>query len=300
MDWRGWLCLGLAVLGLAFGLYQWYRGRRTLRRLDGMLSAAVDGSFTENGFDESVPSALEARMARFLNGSASSARNLEEERGKIAALIADISHQTKTPIANLLLYASLLAEGELSPEQREQAEAIREQAEKLSFLVEALVKSSRLDSGILAMDPVRRPVGELLEEAAAQGAAAAREKGIALTAEPFDSWARFDRKWTAEALWNVVDNALKYTPPGGKVTLTAAEYELFCCIQVSDTGPGIPEREQAQVFGRFYRGEAVRDREGLGLGLYLTRRILTSQGGYVKLSSRPGQGSVFSLYLPRE
>ena len=170
MDWRGWLCLGLAVLGLAFGLYQWYRGRRTLRRLDGMLSAAVDGSFTENGFDESVPSALEARMARFLNGSASSARNLEEERGKIAALIADISHQTKTPIANLLLYASLLAEGELSPEQREQAEAIREQAEKLSFLVEALVKSSRLDSGILAMDPVRCPVGELLEEAAAPGA----------------------------------------------------------------------------------------------------------------------------------
>ena len=156
MDWRGWLCLGLAVLGLAFGLYQWYRGRRTLRRLDGMLSAAVDGSFTENGFDESVPSALEAKMARFLNGSASSARNLEEERGKIAALIADISHQTKTPIANLLLYASLLAEGELSPEQREQAEAIREQAEKLSFLVEALVKSSRLDSGILAMDPAFR------------------------------------------------------------------------------------------------------------------------------------------------
>ena len=227
--------LALAALGVGFGLAQWLYTRRLLARLDRMLAGAVDGSFRESRFDESRLSALEGRLARFLNGSAASARELEGKRAAIQTLISDISHQTKTPIANILLYASLLAEGELSPEQAAQAATLSRQAEKLSFLVEALVKFSRLDSGILAMDPVRCPVGELLEEAAAQGAAAAREKGIALTAEPFDSWARFDRKWTAEALWNVVDNALKYTPPGGKVTLTAAEYELFCCIQFSDT-----------------------------------------------------------------
>lgn len=240
MDWKLILCMGLAAAGLLFGLSQWLRARRQLERMDRMLDRAIDGSFLESSFDESVPSALESKMSRFLNGSASSARNLAEEKSKIAALIADVSHQTKTPIANLLLYASLLAESELTPEQQAQAEALKTQAEKLSFLVDALVKSSRLD------------------------------------------------------------NALKYTPPGGTVTLSVTAYHMFCCIQVSDTGPGIPEEEQAQIFSRFYRGAAVREQEGLGLGLYLTRRILTSEGGYIRVSSQPGKGSTFSLYLPLE
>ena len=135
MDWKLILCMGLAAAGLLFGLSQWLRARRQLERMDRMLDRAIDGSFLESSFDESVPSALESKMSRFLNGSASSARNLAEEKSKIAALIADVSHQTKTPIANLLLYASLLAESELTPEQQAQAEALKTQAEKLSFLV---------------------------------------------------------------------------------------------------------------------------------------------------------------------
>ena len=290
----------LAAAGLGWGLYQWYRSRRILRRLNEMLSQAVDGSFRERSFDESATSALEARMARFLNGSASASGELARERGEIAALIADISHQTKTPIANLLLYVSLLEEGELTAEQREQVRALRGQAEKLSFLIQALVKSSRLDSGILALTPELRPVAPLLEQAAGQGRAAAEEKGIDLAVEPCAGSARFDPKWTAEALWNVVDNAVKYTPAGGRVTLSAVCYDLFCCIRVADTGPGVAEEEQAPIFSRFYRGRGVREQEGVGLGLYLTREILRREGGYVKVRSRPGEGSVFSLYLPRE
>ena len=300
MDWKLILCMGLAAAGLLFGLSQWLRARRQLERMDRMLDRAIDGSFLESSFDESVPSALESKMSRFLNGSASSARNLAEEKSKIAALIADVSHQTKTPIANLLLYASLLAESELTPEQRAQAEALKTQAEKLSFLVDALVKSSRLDNGILTLSPAPPPLQPLLDGAAAQGLAAAGQRGISLTVLPWEGAARFDSKWTAEALYNVLDNALKYTPPGGTVTLSVTAYHMFCCIQVSDTGPGIPEEEQAQIFSRFYRGAAVREQEGLGLGLYLTRRILTSEGGYIRVSSQPGKGSTFSLYLPLE
>ena len=109
-----------------------------------------------------------------------------------------------------------------------------------------------------------------------------------------------DGKWLSFVVEQVLSNALKYTPPGGSVTLSAERYELFCRIRVTDSGPGIPEEEQAQIFSRFYRGAAVRDQDGLGLGLYLTRRILIRQGGYLRLSSRPGQGSEFSLYLPLE
>ena len=180
------------------------------------------------------------------------------------------------------------------------ARVVQAQAEKLRFLIETLVKSSRLDSGILVLTPALHPVAPLLEEAAAQYSGAAAEKNISLTVQPTQGSARFDQKWTAEALGNVVDNAVKYTPPGGAVTLSAVFYELFCCIQVSDTGPGVPEGEQARIFGRFYRGEGVRDQEGLGLGLFLTRSILTREGGYVKLSSKSGKGSTFSLYLPLE
>lgn len=141
--------LALAALGAGFGLAQWLYTRRLLARLDRMLADAVDGSFRESRFDESRLSALEGRLARFLNGSAASARELEGKRAAIQTLISDISHQTKTPIANILLYASLLAEGELSPEQAAQAATLSRQAEKLSFLIQALVKASRLETGII-------------------------------------------------------------------------------------------------------------------------------------------------------
>lgn len=300
MGFYGYLIGAAGLIGLAVGLCLALRSRRTLRRLDSMLTAAIDGGFSEDTFDESALSAVEAKMSRFLSGCAAANRDLSAEKESIKSLIADISHQTKTPIANILLYASLLAEGELSPEQAAQAATLSRQAEKLSFLIQALVKASRLETGIITTAPEPQPVGPLLEGALAQARPQAEAKGLTLAAEPCGAAARFDRKWTAEALFNVVDNAVKYTPAGGRVTLSAVPLGQFCRVDVSDTGIGIPEEEQGRIFGRFYRGGAVRAEEGVGIGLYLVREILRRQGGYVKVASRPGQGTTFSLYLPRE
>ena len=295
------LCAVSAVLGaLAGGLWFRRREKRTLQSLDGMLDQAICGEFSPTKFDESLFSAVESRLADYLEASAVSARNLQAEKDAIKTLIGDISHQTKTPIANILLYASLLAEGELSPEQAAQAATLSRQAEKLSFLIQALVKASRLETGIITTAPEPQPVGPLLEGALAQARPQAEAKGLTLAAEPCGAAARFDRKWTAEALFNVVDNAVKYTPAGGRVTLSAVPLGQFCRLDVSDTGIGIPEEEQGRIFGRFYRGGAVRAEEGVGIGLYLVREILRRQGGYVKVASHPGQGTTFSLYLPRE
>ena len=295
--------LALAVLALlaAAGIALWthLRSRRMLDTLDRMLDDAIRGDFQESLYDESRLSALETRMAHYLSASAVSAKNLAEEKDAIKTLIGDISHQTKTPIANLLLYAQLLEEQDLPPESREYASALEHQAEKLRFLIDALVKTSRLESGVLAMTPKRHGLQQLLEDAAAQAAPRAEARGIALTVEPTDLSARFDPKWTTEALYNLVDNAVKYTPTGGSVTLRAVGYELFCRIDVTDTGPGIPEAEQAKIFQRFYRSPAVRGEEGVGIGLYLARQIAAGQGGYLKVTSRPGEGSTFSLFLPR-
>lgn len=295
-----WCALALAAAGVGFGVWQRQARRRTLRRMNQMLEQAIAGGFTEDTFDESELSALESRLARFLRGSASAQKTMEGEQAAVKTLIADISHQTRTPIANLLLYASLLSESGLSPRQQEQAQALTVQAEKLSFLIQALVKASRLEAGIVSLTPAPNPVGTLLAGAAEQEERAARARQVTITAAPFHGTADFDPRWTGEALGNVVNNAVKYTPAGGTVTISAQMLDSFCRVDVTDTGPGIPESEQGEIFNRFFRGREVSAAEGLGLGLYLAREILNRQGGYIKVASRPGEGSVFSLYLPRE
>ena len=293
----GYLCLAALALALAASsLWHRWRTARLLRRLERMLDEAVRGDFREAAFDESLLSAVETKLAHYLSASAVSARDLREEKDKIKSLIADISHQTKTPIANVLLYAQLLEEQ--APEQREYTAALSAQARKLRSLIEALVKTSRLETGVLALHPRPGALGPMLEEAVGQFAPEAAEKGLALTLGPGEAEAVFDPKWTAEAVCNLIDNAIKYTP-SGSVTVRARSYELFARIDVADTGPGMAEEELAKVFRRFYRGPGTEEAEGVGVGLCLVRQIAEGQGGYVKAFSHPGQGTTFSLFLPR-
>ena len=288
-----------AAAALAAAVWSRLYAKRVMRELERMLDAAMAGTFLEQDFDESLLSAVESRFAHYLAANAVSAQKLQEEKDKIKTLIADISHQTKTPVANILLYTQLLSEQALSPEGRDCAAALEGQVEKLRALIEALVKTSRLEAGVLTLHPRAGPLGPVLEEAAAQFAPRAAERRIRLVISPTDISAVFDPKWTAEALCNLLDNAVKYTPAGGRVTVEAVSYQLFCRIDVTDTGPGIPEEERAKVFQRFYRSPAAYEAEGVGIGLYLARQIAQGQGGYIKASSRPGQGSRFSLYLPQ-
>ena len=178
--------------------------------------------------------------------------------------------------------------------------ALEGQAEKLQSLIEALVKTSRLETGILELHPRPGLLGPMLEDAAAQFAPKTAAKELTLRVIAPEMRAVFDAKWTEEAVCNLLDNAVKYTPAGGSITLEAIAYELFCRIDVTDTGPGIPEAEQARVFQRFYRSAAAYEAEGVGIGLYLSRQIVQGQGGYLKVFSRPGYGAKFSMYLPRE
>ena len=297
----GYVIAGAALLlALAVVAYDRWRTACTMRRLDEMLTAAMNGTFSEKAFDESCLSALESRLARYLAASALSERNVREQKDQISALISDISHQTKTPVANLQLYAQLLSEQPLTAQGKDCAAAISAQAEKLQTLIEALVKTSRLETGILTLHPQPNEIAPVVEQAAAQYAPKAAEKGIVLTTRQTEGSAVFDPKWTEEAVCNLLDNAIKYTPSGGSVTVEVKNYELFSAIRVPDTGPGIPEEEQAKIFGRFYRAPGAYQAEGVGIGLYLTRQIAEKQGGYVKVESVPGMGSTFSLYLPRQ
>ncbi len=126
----------------------------------------------------------------------------------------------------------------------------------------------------------------------------AEKKDIAVTVHcPEDLRLLHDSKWTAEALFNLLDNGVKYTSLGGKIAVSVTPWEMYVEIRVSDTGRGIPESSHAAIFRRFYR-EEVHEQPGVGIGLYLAREIVMRQGGYIKVASAPGQGSAFCVMLP--
>ncbi len=294
----------LIIISLSIFVILLYRRHtiKILNSLNRMLERAIEGNFNETIFDETRYSAVECKMGKYLSASQISAHKVEAERDKIRALIADISHQTKTPISNILLYGELLKEQNLSSDSASCVEAMNEQAQKLQFLIAALVKMSRLEAGIIKVHPIQSDVKDMIEKIRTQYYQIAIEKGldflcVAPLISPQRLIAFFDEKWTIEAIGNIVDNAIKYTNQGS-ITLRIKPYEMFCCIEIADTGMGIAEEEQAQIFARFYRSKRVSQKSGVGIGLYLAREIIMEEGGYIKVQSKLGEGSVFSVYLP--
>lgn len=287
----------LILLAVIAALYRYTS--KILSTLDKMIDSAIDDTFTEHTFTEKKLSKIESKMYRYLSSGNTSLRQINAEKDSIKTLISDISHQTKTPVSNILLYSQLLKESPcLNDSTRRLASQIEEQTEKLSFLTASLIKASRLENGIINVTPKENSIRKLVECVDCSDAADA--KGIRWQIDPIpDCSAVFDFKWTLEAISNIVDNAVKYTPAGGAITISAREYEMFARIDIADTGIGMSEEETAKIFTRFYRSPEVRDERGVGIGLYLAREIVAKEGGYIKVTSSKGTGSVFSVFLPK-
>ncbi len=293
----GLILLILILLAVIAALYR--HTSKILSELDKMLDSAIDNTFTERTFSEKKLSKIESKMYRYLSAGNTALRQINAEKDSIKTLIADISHQTKTPVSNILLYSQLLRESPgLDDNTIRLASQIEEQTEKLSFLTASLIKLSRLENGIINVAPKENSISKLI--AGLDHSVDADAKGICLRIEPVtECMAVFDMKWTLEAVSNIVDNAIKYTPSGGSVTICSQEYEMFVCIRIADTGIGMSEEETAKIFTRFYRSSEVSDERGVGIGLYLAREIIAKEGGYIKVSSKKGEGSVFSVFLPK-
>ncbi|MGI6071293.1 MAG: sensor histidine kinase [Blautia sp.] len=275
--------------------------RQTFRRLNEMLDAALTGTFVEGDYDESELSKLEAKWKRYLNDSSRSRQEVEKEREVLKGLVSDISHQTKTPLANIRLYGELLAEKKLDPDSRALVERLSAQTERLEFLIQSLVKMSRLEAGTLQVSPKIGKLRPMLDAVALQAREKAAAKGITLLVEADpELQAYFDEKWTGEAIYNVVDNGIKYSPPDTILRIFVHEYEMYTRIGIQDQGMGIREEEMGQIYTRFYRSPRVQGEEGVGIGLYLTREILQRSGGFIKAAAAKGGGSIFYIYLPRE
>lgn len=294
------LDLILFVIAIFLVIYNRDQVKRTMKNLDKMLDDAIDGSFSETIYDESMLSSLELKLNRYLLTCSLSSNNILSEKEKVNSLISDISHQTKTPIANLLLYSSLLSEQEdLSEETKELIKQILIQSEKLNFLISGLIKTSRLETGIISVITRINSVKEMLDDAISQAKPLAKGKNIKINLICAEEEALFDFKWTTEAIYNIIDNAVKYTNIGGKIQIKVSSYEMFCRIDIKDKGIGIKEEELNEVFKRFYRSPSLQHIQGVGIGLFLTRKIISAQGGYIKVKSDVGKGSIFSVFLAK-
>lgn len=253
--------------------------------------------------EETLLSRLGGRFCRLYEMMDNARTNTQEDRKKLQSLVSDISHQVRTPVTNLKMIEAALTEPagdqEMTAEKRREfLEAMNSQVEKLNFLMQALVKTSRLENGLITLHKQKGLLYETLAEALGGILFSAEAKKIEVEAIcPEELQLPHDKKWTAEAIFNLLDNAVKYTPAGGKIRVEAVPQEMYTRIDVSDTGKGIREEHQAAVFRRFYREEEVAGIPGLGIGLYLTREIISQQGGYIKLTSSEGEGAVFSIYL---
>lgn len=250
--------------------------------------------------EDTLTARLQHQLLKLRNILTAQNQMLAQEKEQIKTLISDISHQIKTPIAAANTFAELLSDGELSAEERtEYITTLQMSLGKLTFLTNSLIKMSRLESGIISLKPEKNSLNEIVLQAVKTVYAKAKEKGILITFECDQSFeAVLDFNWTAEAISNVIDNAVKYTPQGGFVRLQITEYPSFLRLDISDSGVGIPEEEQAKIFGRFYRGKQSVGTDGVGIGLYLTREIINKQNGYMKVSSDEN-GSTFSMFLPK-
>ena len=240
------------------------------------------------------------RLSRLYQIMQENRRKVDEERQELQSLISDISHQVKTPVSNLKMAADTLLEKPVSEAERiDFIRGIRSQTDKLDFLFQALVKTSRLETGVIQLEKKPGRLFDTVAQAMSGIVYAAEKKKIVVSVDcPEDLTVSHDSKWTSEALFNLLDNAVKYTPAGGKITVSVILWEMYVEIKVSDTGKGISESNQAAIFRRFYREEEVHDQQGVGIGLYLAREIVTQQGGYIKVVSAPGKGAEFSIMLP--
>ena len=305
-----WSAVRYGILGLCaaifavVGLWAWYQRRQVSLFADDLcetLDALLSGRQPENyqPYEDSLTAKVQGKLMQYFDIMSEGKRQSQQDKQVIQSLVSDISHQVKTPIANIKMFTNILQQHQLPPEK--QAEFLRTmegQIDKLDFLMQSLIKMSRLETGTFVLHPQEGRLADTIALAMSAVWAKAEAKEISLSADCDSSiCVQHDTKWTAEALGNILDNAIKYTPPGGSVTISVRPWQFYTRVDIADTGIGIAEEHYNDIFQRFYRDPQVASQEGVGLGLYLANGIITRQKGYISVKSKVDEGTTFSVYL---
>lgn len=291
----------LAAVVLAAGcFYGWRRNRKMYRTIDRMLDEILDGEpISQSDIREGEISVLASKAKRVKEKVDLGISTAEEEKEQVKSLISNMSHQLKTPLAGLMMYREMLEDEGLDEETRKRfLGKMKGQSEKIDWILKSLFKMVNLEQGAVVFEAEALPVRDTILDAVTAVLDRADQRNIRILTEPFEDrllW--HNRKWTAEVLVNLLENAVKYTEPGGCITISVNPMEMYTEIAVRDTGRGIRKEELNEIFKRFYRSRDVENIEGSGIGLYLSRLILEQEKGYMTAESVLREGSKFSVFL---
>lgn len=306
MDWM-MILVGASLCLAGFMAWKMFRIKREAEGLADWVEQSLDDmimgkKIRESGTEEdTLPGKICEKMKRTEKVWTEKEKEESRKKMQLKELISDISHQTRTPITNQKLYLEILRGKTDRKDLLEIADRLERQTDKLDFLFQSMVKISRLENGMIQIEQKTENLISTLERAVSAVVPQAAKKEIAISVKaPEMLRIPHDKKWTEEAIYNLLDNGVKYTDRGGCIRISVLQREVFTEIHVQDTGKGIPEEHQAQIFRRFYREPEVHDIEGIGIGLYLTRVITEMQNGYIEVRSKEGKGSDFIIYLPNQ
>lgn len=294
----------LAIILFAMSIRFLWKRERLYCRAEGIITQFAEGNFeshlpqNENGNLYQLFSAVE-ELAVALR-----AQSEQEQHRKVFLrdTISDISHQLKTPLAAMHMYTEIIAR---EPDHKETVERFSaktmQSLERIERLVQTLLKVSRIDAGCIVFQKESQSATELAESAVQDLFIRAQREGKRLVMEGDPAQMIFcDREWTREALANLIKNALDHTDAGGTVTVFWEGSPAMFRLAVADDGCGIEKEEIHHIFKRFYRSKSDGARQGIGLGLPLAKSIVEGQDGMLSVSSKPGEGAVFTLVLPTE
>ena len=293
----------MAFCLMNFGSYFYFRGQFAAlsSQICRWCGAIMRGTSIKKIWNkETLTSKVVMELEKMERMTAFRAAESKKEQRELQEMISEITHQIKTPLSNIKMYCEMFTDADIQAEQSKQfMDIMKQQLMKVEFLLDALIKASRLEAEMIVLEPTNSKIIETLAAAVNNVIHKAEQKHIEISVECRPSIQVYhDMKWTAEAVENVLDNAVKYTSENGKITISVHAGEMYTEIQVKDTGKGIEAAHINDIFKRFYREKSVSKIEGLGLGLYLARKIITLQKGYIYVHSAVGKGSRFLLCLP--
>lgn len=274
------ILIGLLVLIIGILLYKYIVLRSEMRELSDYIDKALDGNLEITEFDEKELSKIKSKLIKFLYANQVKEAKINTEKNKTKDLIADISHQTKTPITNLSLYISLLED---DPKD-EYLEIIKYELNKLEFLIQNLVKSSRLESDIISLQKNQANLKDIVEDVLREFKVILDEKNISINLIDEDLIFDLDERWLKEAIHNLVDNAIKYSPNGSTINISVYKSYLNYNLDIENQCNDLSEETLPKIFERFYRGKNSVSKDGLGLGLFIAREIIEKHGGNIKAS----------------
>lgn len=290
----------LIVLLCAVIGYSIYQKRKTYQSINRLLDCVLSQEqIVLSDTEEGELSALVSKINRIQQVLGKQLEQAEDEKEQVKSLVSNMSHQLKTPLANLSVYTEILSSHSLTDEKKaETAEKLKKQIDKLDWIISSLSKMVKLEQNVIAFDINALPIRKTILDAVDAVYEKAEKKNISLTSEPYDDILLYhNRKWTAEVFVNLLENALKYTDTGGAIQIKVRPYEIYTEIMFIDNGRGIHEEEIPRIFQRFYRSPETEHIEGSGIGLYLSSLILEKEKGYITVKSDYRTGSCFSVFL---